>query len=139
MNSIYNKPRRLTNDKDIEYYIQDDENTMLYKPMDMNFNKFFGTWSKLLTLNVTLNNEMHEKYIWDYQAHFKAKMEVGSAPICFDKCINDVTSSAGLNSDEKNCMRECYMKRVGSKDDFNMLTTQLLARENQKSQKQNFV
>ena len=36
---------RVTNDKKNQFYIQDDENTMLYKPIDMHLNKFFGTWS----------------------------------------------------------------------------------------------
>tara|TARA_B110000503_G_C6797456_1_gene269718 strand:- start:74 stop:289 length:216 start_codon:yes stop_codon:yes gene_type:complete len=70
-----------------------------------------------------LNIEIQEKYYNDYNAYYKAKLEVGSTPICFDECIQDVSQSAGLNSDEKNCMRECYMKRVSSRDDFNMLCT----------------
>ena len=82
-----------------------------------------------------LNTEVQEKYYNDYQAHFKARLELGSAPICFDECIQDVTTSSGLNSDEKNCMRECYLKRISAKDDFNMLTTQKLAREHQRGVK----
>ena len=96
---------------------------MMYKPSDMHGNKFFGTWSKLLTLGDTLNLEVKEKYYNDYQAYFQAKMEVGSTAVCFDQCVNDVNTGSGLNSDEKNCMRECYLKRVASKDDFNMLCT----------------
>ena len=95
-------------------------------------NRFFGSWSKLLTMNQTLNMEIQEKYYNDYQAYYKARLEIGSAPVCFEQCVNDVNSGAGLNSDEKNCMRECYMKRVSSRDDFNMLITQKLARETMK-------
>ena len=40
------------------FYIQDDENTMLYRPQDMHSNKYFGTWSKLLSLSNMLNIEM---------------------------------------------------------------------------------
>ena len=95
-------------------------------------NRFFGSWSKLLTMNQTLNMEVQEKYYNDYQAYYKARLEIGSAPVCFEQCVNDVNTGAGLNSDEKNCMRECYMKRVSSRDDFNMLITQKLARETMK-------
>jgi hypothetical protein len=37
-------------------------------------------------------------------------------PICFDQCVGDVTT--GLNSVEKNCMRDCYFKRISSRDDM---------------------
>ena len=120
-------------------YIQDDENTMMYRPGDMQNNKFFGTWSKLLTMADNLNLEIQEKYYNDYQAYYKARLEIGSAPICFEECVQDVNTSSGLNSDEKNCMRECYLKRISSKDDFNMLTTQKLARESLRSQRDTFV
>ena len=111
----------------------------MYKPGDMQNNIFFGTWYKLLTLSDNLNLEIQEKYYNDYQAYYKARLEVGSAPICFSECVQDVNTGAGLNSDEKNCMRECYLKRVSSKDDFNMLTTQKLARESLRAQRDTFV
>lgn len=95
----------------------------MYKPGDMNMNRFFGTWSKLLTIPDMLNTEQKDKLSIQYQAYFKAKMELGSTPVCFDKCVNDVNEGSGLNSKEKNCMRECYMKRISSRDDFNMLIT----------------
>ena len=50
----------------------------------------------------------------------KANLEVESIPLCFDKCVHSV-DGVGLSSDEKNCIRECFMKRVSSKDDFLML------------------
>ena len=39
----------------LKFYMQDDENTMLYVPKDMHNNKFFGTYSKLLSLERILN------------------------------------------------------------------------------------
>lgn len=83
MNSFGKIQGRPENDQKIKMYIQDDENTMMYKPGDMQNNKFFGTWSKLLTLSDNLNLEIQEKYYNDYQAYYKARLEVGSAPICF--------------------------------------------------------
>ena len=71
-------------------YLQDDENTMLYKPGDMANNKFFGTWSKLLTLSESLNHEAQSKYYNDYEAYYRSKLEIGAAPICFDQCVNNV-------------------------------------------------
>lgn len=41
---------RPNNDKKAAFFIQDDENTMNYKPIDMHLNKFFGTWSQAMTL-----------------------------------------------------------------------------------------
>ena len=56
-----NSPNKITNRQDntkkLSMYLQDDENTMLYRPADMSNNKFFGTWSKLLTLSNSLNYE----------------------------------------------------------------------------------
>ena len=45
-NSASKVTGRQTNDTKMQFYMQDDENTMLYKPLDMHHNKFFGTWSK---------------------------------------------------------------------------------------------
>lgn len=70
-----------------------------------------------------LNTEEQDKYFVAYQANQKAKVELGSTPICFDKCVQDVESGSGLTSQEKNCIRECYLKRVSARDDFRMYTT----------------
>ena len=51
---------------DFKFYLQDDENTMLYNPSDMHANKFFGQWSKVLTMSNMLNHELQEKYLNDY-------------------------------------------------------------------------
>lgn len=86
-----------------------------------------------------LDIEIQEKYYNDYAAYFKARSEIGTAPICFDKCINDVQTGAGLNSDEKNCMRECYLKRINAKDDWAMMMTQQMAKSTLKARRDEFV
>ena len=121
---------RPTNDEKLAMYVQDDENTMMYKPLDMHNNKFFGTFSKLLNVEQMLNTEPLEKYHAQYQAYYKAKFELGTTPVCFDRCVTDISQGSGLSSDEKNCMRECYLKKLGSRDDFSMLLTTKMAREN---------
>ena len=85
-----------------------------------------------------LNTEIQDKYYNEYASYVKANLEIESIPMCFDKCIQGV-EGAGLSSDEKTCMRECFLKRVSSKDDFIMLATQLYAREQIKSQRDTFV
>ena len=63
--------------------------------------------------------ENKEKYLNEYQGRFNAKLEIGTLPRCFNSCVNDVDSGApGLSSDEKNCLRECYLKRVSARDDM---------------------
>ena len=114
---------REDNTKKLTMHLQDDENSMMYRPGDMANNKFFGTWSKLLTLSENLNFESSQKYFNDYESYFKARCEIGSSNVCFDECVHDVNTGAGLNSEEKNCIRECYLKRVSSRDDLHMLTT----------------
>jgi phosphoribulokinase len=123
---------RQDNTEKIRTYIRDSENTMTYSPNDHTGNKFFGTWNKLLNLQNMLFYENKEKYLNDYQARFNAKLEIGSLPLCFGQCVNGIEESAmsgGLTSEEKNCMRECYFKRVSARDDMNMLFQQKLAIE----------
>ena len=102
-------------------YMQDDENTYMYKPLDVNNNKFFGTWSKLANLNNTLDVEKDNAYM-PYQAYMKARIELMAVPNCFDRCVQDI-SVAGLSSNEKNCVRECSLKKMASRDDLAMLAT----------------
>ena len=104
----------------------------------MHQNKFFGTWSKLFTLERALNSEIQQKYHNDYQAYMKARVEIGGQPVCFDKCVSDVGGSS-LSSEEKNCMRECFLKRISARDDLNMLFTQKASREIAKNTRDTYV
>ena len=115
---------RQDNTEKVKTYIRDSENSMLYSPNDQG-NRYFGSWSKFSNLRNMLNHENKEKYLNEFQAKFNSKLEVGSIPVCFDLCITEVEES-GLSSDEKNCMRECYLRRVSSRDDLNMLYQQRL-------------
>ena len=110
----------------IKTFIRDTEHTMTYSPNDHSGNRFFGTWSKLLNMQNMLFYENKEKYLNEYQARFNSKLEIGSLPKCFGKCVNDMEST-GLSSDEKNCMRECYLKRVSARDDMSSLFQQRIA------------
>ena len=58
MNSFINPVERKTTDEKLKFYIQDDENTMMYRPQDMHGKKLFGTWSKLMSINEMLNMEI---------------------------------------------------------------------------------
>lgn len=107
---------------------------MTYSPNDHHGNKFFGSWNKLLNLQNNLFYENKEKYLNEYQARFNARLEVGSLPRCFGHCVSDV-ESAGLSSDEKNCLRECYLKRVSARDDMSTLFQQRIAVDSIKSQR----
>ena len=52
----------------------------------------------------------------------KARYELKSLPECFDSCISNVES--GLNADEKNCMINCYYKKIGVPEDTMMFFMQ---------------
>ena len=109
---------------DFKFYLQDDENTFLYNPLTMYQNRFFGQVGKTATLTSQLNHERQQKYYLDYNAHAKAQSEITSIPICFDSCVAVVETGTGLTSDEKNCMRECTLKRMSSREDLAMLAQQ---------------
>jgi hypothetical protein len=81
--------------------------------------------------------EPKEKYHRYYASSFKAELELESRPVCYDICVKDVTT--GMDSREKNCMRDCFLKRVSSKDDFNMYMQQKQAFENAKAMRERLV
>ncbi len=104
--------QRPTSDKKASFYVKDSSYSTTFTPVDMLPNNFFGKYSQVTQLPINLNWELQQKYYSDYQAHFKAELEVGSAPFCFNECVQDVDGGL-LSSDEKNCIRECYLK-IGS-------------------------
>ena len=130
---------RLDNSQKPTTYIRDTENSMLLSPLDHHGNKFMGSMNKLLNLNSMLNYEDKQKYLLQYQARFHQKLMQGSIPLCFDKCITDVERPGALNSEEKNCVRECYFKRLSSKDDLNYLIQQRLSSEQIRELKEQMV
>lgn len=112
--------RGLVQDGKLRFYMKDNENTMMYQPQDYTGNKFLGAWNKVMLLQTMIFAESREKYLNKHAAAFKSQLELESVPVCFDKCVGSL-ESAGLNPHEKNCMRDCYLKRVSSRDDFNVL------------------
>ena len=129
---------RPTSDKKIKVHINDEENTMLYSPADYTGNRWFGTWNKLIHMPVNLNHEAREKYYNVWNAKIKAELEIESIPKCFSECAASDMSEA-LTSEEKNCMRECYFKRVTSKDDYHSIIQQKLGVETAKGMRERHV
>ena len=129
---------RPKNDKKLKLIINDDENPLTLAPGDYTGNKFFGTWSKMMNMQSILFQEQREKFTSVYQAELKAELELQTIPECFNHCVQEFES--GLNSREKNCMRDCYFKKVSSKDDLlNMLVQQKMAFENAKQMRERIV
>lgn len=120
-------------------YIRDTENTMLYSPLDHHGNKFLGSYNKFFNMKNMLMYEDKEKYLLQYNARFQSKLVQGSLPVCFDKCVSDVERAGAMTSDEKNCVRECYFKRLSAKDDFNILIQQRLTQERVKEMRELYV
>ena len=112
---------------------------MLYQPEDYSGNKFLGQWSELLTLQNKFMYEDKAKYTNKFMAQLKAKREIESVPFCFNKCITDVTGGHGLTGPEKNCLRECYFKRVSVGDDMHVYFKQRTAASNLRSSKERLV
>jgi len=111
---------RPDNSEKLKTYVRDSENTMLLNLNDHTGNRFINHWNKLINMQQFLLWEDKEKYLNEYNARFNARLEIGTIPHCFGQCINDVQAPGGLTSEEKNCMRECYLKRVSAKFDMAM-------------------
>ena len=122
---------------------------MMYRPQDYTGNKFFGVWSRVAALGTILNYEDKEKYlkIWQngcvlsfsnldkFNYQIKADLEMCTIPKCYDKCVTDVTTTA-LNPIEKNCMKDCYFKKLSSKDDVMKYMLQRMAIQKVKESKE---
>ena len=134
MSKVYGRP---DNKEKLRFFIQDSENTMQYSPVDYTGNKFIGTWSKLLDMQNMLLYEQNDKYINVVNAQRKSELEMHTIPKCFDSCVKDVPT--GLNSVAKNCMRDCYFKKISSRDDFLVYLMQRHAIEAVKVSKERFV
>ena len=108
---------RQKNDEKLRTYVRDSENSLLFAPNDYTGNKFIGNgFNYISNLNMHMLYEPQEKYINKFSTRLKAEAESESLPKCFSQCITDI--SPGLNANEKNCMRECYFKRVSTRDDM---------------------
>ncbi len=119
MNTRGEAPPRKENTEKTEVFMKDTEQTFKWSPNDPGAFRWLGTYSKIGNMHNTLNYEDKEKYLNEYNARFKARLELGTVPICFDKCVRDIDTK--LSPDEKNCLRECFFRRVGAKDDMNFM------------------
>ena len=68
-------------------YIRDSENPLMMTPTDYTGNKFFGTWSKAMTMQNNLFHEPRVKYLNRYNAELKSELEMESVPQCFNLCV----------------------------------------------------
>ena len=133
-NNQFGRPDNKTK---LKNFMQDSENTMMYQPEDFTGNKFLGTYSKLFNIQNNIFYEQNEKYLLKFNAQRKAQLELHTMPQCFDQCVKDV--SIGLNSVEKNCMRDCYFKKISSRDDLYVYLTQRQSIESVKAMKERLV
>ena len=128
-NKQYGRP---DNKEKYRTFIRDSENTLQWAPNDAPGNRFIGNgYNFYVTMVNNMMYERGEKYTNKYNAMLKAETELQTMPKCFDQCIGDVTT--GLNSVEKNCMRDCYFKRVSARDDMTIYFQQRLVFENIKN------
>ena len=128
---------RLDNKEPFRFYTRDDENTLNLHPLDYSPHKAFSG-IKIANLQNSLQIEQYEKYISKVHTSFKAEIELQSVPECFNKCISDISSTA-LNSVEKNCVRDCYFKKVTSRDDIAILMGQMMSVDYGKSLRERLV
>ena len=125
---------RPDNKEKLRLNIYDSEQPLMYTPTDYTGNKFIGTYSRLINLQNSLFYEQNEKYSNRLNAQRKAELELNTMPQCFASCVQDVTT--GLNSVEKNCMRDCYFKKLSSRDDFLVYLMQRQSLETVKASKE---
>jgi len=74
---------RETNEERIKFPIYDSEHSATYSPNSFTGNRFFGTYSKLYTLEESLSYEEKEKYHNQFSARWKSKLEILGVPKCF--------------------------------------------------------
>ena len=100
--------------------MNDSENPIPLAPADYLNDEFMGYDNKVLGMSNWLNNEQREKYHSRYNLKRLAELHFQALPGCFNKCVGE-DMSLPLDAFEKNCVRECYFKKVSSRDDINIL------------------
>ena len=118
--------RRQKNTEFTDEYLQLEENSVTYRGENNIVNDFTGTLSKFVTMEKDLNYEGQRKIHNYFSALYAADINHVPRAKCFDNCIVDIRA-LNLSSMEKNCMRECYMKRFTSRHDFQHLMLEKLA------------
>lgn len=88
----------------------------MFSPADEIEGEYWGQYSKLFSMHNMIFAEQRHKLTNQFSAKFKADLELTTIPKCFDSCVEDL--STGLSSNEKNCLRECYFKKITSRDDM---------------------
>ena len=111
-------------------YIQLEENSINYRAENNLKTDFMGTLSRFITMEKDLNWEEDKKLYNYFKALNFADISHRPRAHCFDKCVSDV-QAVDVSSKEKNCMRECYMKRYTSRDDFQHFILEKMATSQQ--------
>ena len=107
---------------------------MMWLPLQQNNSKWLGGISRNATVPQQIDHELIN-YVSPFNAYCEARNDMMAQPKCFDKCVSDVANGASLDSNEKNCIRECVMKQISSRDDLNLLFLQMVARSNIKAKR----
>jgi hypothetical protein len=97
-----------------------DENSITYSGHDQAQNSYLGIASKLTTVTDDLFHEEREKLFNYFNAHNYARTVHHARGVCFGKCVSDVMA-VQMSSDEKNCLRECFLKRTQAREDYGVL------------------
>ena len=129
---------RPTSDKRIEAPWGEADMNRIIQPTEYRPIKFFGLDSKKTMAREMLNWEEKQKYLNRYSARMKARIELGSLPVCFNECVQNL-EDISLNANEKNCVRECYFKRISAKDDMMTYFVQKYTLAKNKATKEDFV
>ena len=111
------KGARIKSDEDVKIMMRDQNVPWTWNLTNTTFEKFASGPGKFHTLGHSLNWEHREKYIDRYSGRFKAHVELGSLPECFDFWVKDLDDTS-LDPKEKNCMKDCYFKRLNAKNDY---------------------
>jgi hypothetical protein len=125
MTSSHPDHGRPTSKDPIKIFHRDQSTLHQWSPDYASYHKFGEITAKYHTLFESMNWEEQEKYLNKYQARFKAKVELRSMAYCFGKCTETIDDT-DLSSNEKNCMRECYFRRVNARDDMHFMFQQYL-------------
>lgn len=112
---------RQTNEERTTTYVSDAQNlTMKYDFHVHQNNRLMSQWAKVYRMNDALDKETQIKFAEEQQAKTQAYFEFDGVNKCFDECVHDVNQQ-GLVPAEKNCLRECYFKRMTYRSDIKFM------------------
>jgi hypothetical protein len=105
---------------------------------EQRFGKFLGTWNHYAQLTTNLNWEAQERLYGKHRGDMMAEVQIRNVGKCFGDCVKSVDEQS-LNPAEKNCLRECFFRRMNAKDDFQIYVQEKFAANRMKQVKETFV